>query len=150
MLMNPLSGQTFHRLDSKEYYVEVQSSVRNYSQAVEECARINAALAIVNSQAIQDFLVNNTGNLTGKFANILNIKFNRPVGVVVKSLLLGREIMDSIPGPVKYNTLLLTMALHRCNLSSERGCYPVVMSRRWIPPLVAASYSNIFVSILCR
>ena len=90
MLMNPLSGQTFHRLDSKEYYVEVQNSVRDYSEAVEKCARINATLAIVNSQDIQVFLVNNTGNLTGKFANISNTKFDRPVGIVVKSSLLGR------------------------------------------------------------
>ena len=72
MLMDSLSGQTFHRLDSKEYYVEVQSSVRNYSEAVVECARINATLAIVNSQAIRDFLVNISGNLSGKFANISN------------------------------------------------------------------------------
>ena len=88
MLMNPLSGQTFHRLGSKEYYVEVQNSVRDYSEAVEECARINSTLAIVNSQDIQDFLVNIIGNLTGKFANILNLT-NR-YGVVVKSSLLGR------------------------------------------------------------
>ena len=79
MLMNPLSGQTFHRLGAKEYYVEVQNSVRDYSEAVEECARINSTLAIVNSQDIQDFLVNIIGNLTGKFANILNTTLNRPV-----------------------------------------------------------------------
>ena len=72
MLMNPLSGQTFHRLASKEYHIEVKSYVRSYSEAVDECAQINATLAIVNSQAIRDFLVNNIGNLTGKFANVLN------------------------------------------------------------------------------
>ena len=72
MLMNPLSGKSFHRLGAKEYYVEVQSSVRNYSEALDECARITATLAIVNSQAIRDFLENITGNLTSKFANILN------------------------------------------------------------------------------
>ena len=66
MLMNPLSGQSFQRLDSKEYYVEVQNSVRDYSEAVEECDRMNATLAIVNSQAIRDFLVNISGNLSGR------------------------------------------------------------------------------------
>ena len=90
MLMNPLSGQTFDRLGSKEYYIELQGFVKNYSEAVAKCAQMNATLAIVNSQAIQDFLVNITGNLSGKFANILNTKLDRPVGVVVKSSLLGR------------------------------------------------------------
>ena len=49
----------------KEYFVEVQNSVRDYSEAVEKCAQINATLAKVNSQAIRDFLVNVSGNLSG-------------------------------------------------------------------------------------
>ena len=76
MLMNPLLSQSFHRLGLKEYYVEVQSSVRNYSDAVDKCAQMNATLAIVNSQAIQDFLVNKIGNLTGKIAKYVTaVKF---------------------------------------------------------------------------
>ena len=74
----PLSGQSFHRLGAKEYYVEVQGFVRDYSEAVDKCAQINATLATVNSQAIQDFLVNIIGNLAGKVANILNTKLAWP------------------------------------------------------------------------
>ena len=76
MLMNPLLSQSFHRLGSKEYYVELQSSVRNYSDAVDKCAQMNTTLAIVNSQAIQDFLVNKIGNLPGKIAKYVTaVKF---------------------------------------------------------------------------
>ena len=71
MLINPLVSQSFHRLDSKEYHVEVQSSVKGFSEAVGKCAQINATLAIVDSQVIKDFLLKITGNLTSKDTNIL-------------------------------------------------------------------------------
>ena len=84
-----------------------------------------------------------------KAANILKYgaKLDRPVGVVDKSSLLERKFLDSISGTDKCNTLL-TMARHRCNLSSERRAQALCRVdgfRHWLQRRVI-----LFVSILSR
>ncbi|XP_078494046.1 uncharacterized protein LOC144749551 [Ciona intestinalis] len=56
---------SWHPLDGIEYYIEY-TSVSGVDKAKEGCKAMNAILAVVKSQRIQDFLVTNIEQLSGR------------------------------------------------------------------------------------
>ena len=63
------NGQQFFLFQSKAYFIEKNKSVTSYLEAYESCRNKNAEMAVVNSQKIQDFLVEkiNLAELRGMY-----------------------------------------------------------------------------------
>ena len=59
-------SQSFVRLNFLDYYIEKDFFVKSYAEAEQQCEMIETTLAIVNTKEIQDFLLDNIGNLTGE------------------------------------------------------------------------------------
>ena len=62
----PSFSQSFLPFGEIEYYIEKDGKAESYDEAETKCNKLNATLAIVNSEAIQEFLADNITNSTGK------------------------------------------------------------------------------------
>ena len=58
------SKAQFLRFGSKEYYIGRNTFVRSYEAAEEQCLNLESTLAVVNSEEVERFLVEQIGNLT--------------------------------------------------------------------------------------
>ena len=61
---------SFTAFGEYEYYVEAQQPASHYSKAERRCAHRNATLAVVNSQKIRNFLVQQIGIRTREYSII--------------------------------------------------------------------------------
>ena len=87
MLVCPGPCSSFTAFGEYEYFVD-NRVVSSYSAAEQQCAQADATLAIVNSQNITNFLVQQIGNLSGEYS-ITEKQFNSLDCRVVRTSVSG-------------------------------------------------------------
>ena len=89
-------GQQFVPFQSMKYFIEKEYAVTSYSEAEESCQNKSANLAVVNSQKIQEFLVQkiNFSELQSKYK--LELRLNVTTGTAATQVLTFCIIIEKL------------------------------------------------------